>query len=109
MSHFSDMPLLRCQQSLVDILHIVTSVRCAGSGFVTTLVFLLAACGKPATDAADSVTLTEKPLQSVSVVDAKPETSHFSVRIRIPDEDLLAVLEKNIPQSRKDDGRNNSH
>jgi len=108
MSQFSDIPALSCLQHCAKTALFGMGGRRARSlctGFVTVLIFLVSACGESEPDAVESVTLTERPQHSASTVQARPKTSQFSVRLRVPHQDLLAVLEKNIPQSRKDDGR----
>ena len=108
LSQLSAMPTLFClQHRAINMPPSIdkSSARCSCTGFVTALAFFVSACGEQSQKASDSVTLTEKPRQSVSLVQAVPTTSQFSVRFRVPHQDLLAVLEKNIPQSRKDEGR----
>jgi len=108
MSHFSDMHTFFCQQHCARTGLVGMCGKRARSIYaclVPVLVFLLSACNGPVHDTVDSVTLTEKPQHSASTVQVEPRTSQFSVRLRVSHQDLLSVLEKNIPQSRKDDGR----
>ena len=108
LSQLSAMPTLFClQHRAINMPPAIdkSSARCSCTGFVTALAFFVSACGEQSQKAPDSVTLTEKPRQSASLVQAVPTASQFSVRFRVPHQDLLTVLEKNIPQSRKDEGR----